>query len=254
MQPTRAEIDPIVDILKNAKRVLAITGAGISADSGLPTYRGVGGLYDDQVTDDGIAIEDALSGPMFRRRPELTWKHIRQIEEACRDATPNDGHRVLADWEDRFEVCVLTQNVDGFHRAAGSSQVIDIHGDTRDLYCPVCTWQDVVENYAHLAPVPTCPQCGAVIRPRVVLFGEMLDPLKLAHLFANLERGFDVVFSIGTSALFPYIMKPVVDARQAGVPTVEINPRDTDLSGIVTHRVRTGAAAALSAIAERLDG
>ena len=255
MQPSNDEIEPIADVLRDAKRLLVITGAGISADSGLPTYRGVGGMYNDAVTDDGMAIEDALSGEMFIARPELTWKYIRQIEEACRGAQPNAGHRVLAGWDDRFEeVCVLTQNVDGFHRQAGSTHVIDIHGDTRELECTRCSWGEVVEDYAHLGkPIPLCPQCGAVIRPKVVLFGEMLDPQKLADLHDRMARGFDVVFSIGTSSLFPYIVQPVWDAARAGRTTIEINPRDTDVSPIVQHRVRAGAANTLQALSTALD-
>ena len=247
-------LDPIVDILRNARSVLAITGAGMSADSGLPTYRGVGGLYNDRTTDDGIAIEDALSGHMFSCRPALTWKHIREIEEACRSALPNAGHRILAGWQNRFDrICVLTQNVDGFHRTAGSENVISIHGETKRLFCPRCPWTELVDSYVHLAPLPRCPACEAVIRPKVVLFGEMLDPLNLARLDSELDRGFDVVFSIGTSSLFPYIAQPVVDARRAGIPTVEINPNETDLSPLVSYKVRAGAADTLSALESLLS-
>ena len=247
-------LQPLISVLRDARRVLVITGAGMSADSGLPTYRGVGGLYDGEVTEEGLPIEEVLSGPMFGMRPELTWKYIRQIEEACRHAVPNAGHAALAAWEARFEhVCVLTQNVDGFHRDAGSTHVIDIHGDTRALICSSCSWSGRVDNYAHLAPVPTCDACGAIIRPKVVLFGEMLDPLKLADLDEQLKQGFDVVFSIGTSALFPYIMRPVFDAARSGVPTVEINPNETDLSSMVAYRIRAGAAATLTALSEGLS-
>ncbi len=255
MELSLDQLDPVLDTLRRARRILAITGAGISADSGLPTYRGVGGLYNDAATEDGLAIEDALSGSMFDVRPDLTWKHIFDIEKACRDASPNPGHSVLAAWESRFDhVCVFTQNVDGFHRAAGSSHVIDIHGDTRDLFCPRCDWRDVVDDYAHLDPLPRCPKCNAVIRPRVVLFGEMLDPAKVADLDHHLDQGFDIVFAIGTSALFPYIVQPVFDAVRAGIPTVEINPQTTDLSHLVTHKIRAGAADALTLLSDGLAG
>ncbi len=248
------ELDPVVDVLRSARRVLVITGAGMSADSGLPTYRGVGGLYNDRATEDGLPIEEALSGHMFMARPALTWKHIREIEHACRGAQPNAGHRVLAAWETRFDrVCVLTQNVDGLHRSAGSTRVIDIHGDTGELFCPMCDWQEIVSSYEHLEPLPLCPQCGAVIRPRVVLFGELLDPAKLDSLRNELVRGFDVVFSIGTSALFPYIVQPVLDAARNGVTSVEINPKATDISPLVTYQVRAGAADTLLALAHKLD-
>ncbi|MEO1339069.1 MAG: NAD-dependent deacylase [Myxococcota bacterium] len=241
--------------LRSARRLLVITGAGLSADSGLPTYRGVGGLYeDDPNTEDGIPVEVALSGSMFRQRPELTWRHILQIERACRSAQPNAGHRVIAKWAQRFdEVCVLTQNIDGFHRMAGSTHVIDIHGDTRNLLCTQCDWRQSVEDYAGLADLPRCPKCGAVIRPDVVLFDEMLDPAKIADLAAQQSIGFDMIFSIGTSAMFPYIAQPVWEAAQEAVPTVEINPQSTELSSLVTYSIRAKAAATLSALDEALE-
>ena len=120
----------------------------ISAASGVPTYRGVGGLYGDRVTDEGMRIEEALSGPVFRRAPELTWKYIHQIEKACRGASPNGAHAALARLEARLaRSLLLTQNVDGFHRAAGSRNVIDIHGDIHRLLCTACSFADVVAMF-----------------------------------------------------------------------------------------------------------
>lgn len=246
-------IDALVNLLKEDRSTLFVTGAGISADSGLPTYRGVGGLYEDASTDDGVAIEDALSGPMFRRNPGLTWKYIRQIEEACRGAAPNRAHAVIAGLEQRMSrVVVLTQNVDGLHARAGSRELIPIHGTVHDLHCTRCAWTDRVDDYAALPPLPTCPDCGAVIRPNVVLFGEMLPPGAIGRLEAELATGFDVVVSVGTSSLFPYIAAPVVIARQTGGHAFEINPGDTEVSRLAHHRIRTGAAAALGEVADRL--
>ncbi|MEM7675248.1 MAG: NAD-dependent protein deacylase [Myxococcota bacterium] len=255
MELTLESLTPVVSVLRSARRILVITGAGLSADSGLPTYRGVGGLYEDNPnTEDGMPVEKALSGPMFRQRPELTWRHILQIENACRSAMPNDGHRIVAKWEQRFDkVCVLTQNIDGFHRKAGSTHVIDIHGDTRDLLCTECNWQDTVEDYSGLPELPRCPKCDAVIRPNVVLFEEMLDVAKLADLAEQQSLGFDVIFSIGTSALFPYIAQPVWAAQQTATVTVEINPQATELSSLVTYAIRSKAAAALTALDEALE-
>src|SRR5262245_57977679 len=137
-----------VDILAGARRVLAITGAGISADSGLPTYRGIGGLYDSTQTEDGIAIEEALSGEMMRSRPALCWKYIHQIESSCRGARPNAAHRALAALQDRYErFTVLTQNIDGFHRLAGSRDLIEIHGTVGELYCVRCGTERRVDSY-----------------------------------------------------------------------------------------------------------
>lgn len=235
--------------LNRARRVLFVTGAGISADSGLPTYRGIGGLYDDAATDDGVPIEVALSGMMLRTRPELCWKHIAQIEAACRGAAPNAAHALIAELErERPETCVLTQNVDGLHGDAGSKNVIEIHGTVRKLLCTGCGTRQSVTSYEGVVIPPYCA-CGALIRPEVVLFGEMLPTGAVNALSRELSRGFDMVFSIGTTSVFPYIAEPVERARRMGLPTVEINPGDTEVSDIVSYRLRAGAAAALTAIA-----
>ncbi|HPM81943.1 MAG TPA: Sir2 family NAD-dependent protein deacetylase, partial [Candidatus Anammoximicrobium sp.] len=106
------EVDRVVDLLGDCRSLLFITGAGISADSGLPTYRGIGGLYDVDLTEDGLAIEDILSGPMIRQDPELTWKYLIQIARAARGSRYNRGHEVIAEMEQHFErVWTLTQNV-----------------------------------------------------------------------------------------------------------------------------------------------
>ena len=245
----------IVDALGAARRVLFITGAGLSADSGLPTYRGIGGLYNDRPTDDDMPIEVALSGQTMRREPALCWKYIAQIEAACRGAKHNRGHEVIAAFASRFEhVCTLTQNVDGFHRSAGCRNVIDIHGDVHDLMCTRCDWRSVVDDYADLDIPPHCPACGSVVRPDVVLFGEMLPALKLRALSRELHEGFDAVFTIGTTSVFPYIAEPVLQAVRQGIPTIEINPGESAVSHRVRFRLVAGAARSLDAIWRRLQG
>ncbi|HYW02517.1 MAG TPA: NAD-dependent protein deacylase [Gammaproteobacteria bacterium] len=247
-----ARVDEIVGHMLQSSRVLFITGAGISADSGLPTYRGVGGLYDGRITDDSMPIEEAVSGTTFTRRPDITWKYLHEIGAATRGRTCNAGHRAIAGLEPHFDaVWVLTQNVDGFHRAAGSRNVIEIHGNAGELYCTGCDYASRVEDYASLAPLPLCPECGSVIRPRVVLFDEMLPPEAVDTLQRELEAGFDMVFTVGTSAVFPYIAAPVIRARMRGKPTVEIDPGRTELSAEVAYRVPSRAAPALSEIARR---
>jgi NAD-dependent deacetylase len=246
-----ADIERVVGFLRSARRVLVITGAGVSAESGLPTYRGVGGLYNSGGTEEGIPVEVALSGMMFEQRPELTWTHIRRLEESCRGATFNPAHTVVAQMEDTLDAWVLTQNVDGFHRAAGSRNVIDIHGDVHDLKCTVCEYRQRLDSFETLEPLPRCPVCGEVIRPDVVLFGEMLPVDKVALLHQQLDVGFDMVFSIGTTSLFPYISGPVVAAARDRIPTVEINPATTEVSGIVDVKLTMGAAEACIAFWER---
>ena len=221
----------IIEALRRSSRILWITGAGVSADSGLPTYRGVGGLYEHDNSIDGVPIEDALSGEALQNQPDLCWKAIHQLEQAVRGAVPNRAHQMIAASEARFPYSMtLTQNVDGLHRQAGAQNVIDMHGDIYDLRCTQCLWRTRVSTYAHLKPVPHCTECQALIRPDVVLFGELLPTHKITALERACRTGFDVVFSIGTTSVFPYIAQPVILARRTGALTIEINPSETVIS------------------------
>jgi NAD-dependent deacetylase len=242
-------IDRIVEILARSRSLLFITGAGVSADSGLPTYRGIGGLYNANETDEGIPIEDALSGAMIRRRPQITWKYLGQIERAARGAKFNRAHQVIAEMESRFpRVWTLTQNVDGFHRQAGSKNVLEIHGDMHDLYCTACDYRTTVDDYQGLSIPPRCPECRGMLRPDVILFGEMLHEETVEKLYQECQQGFDAVFSVGTTSVFPYIAEPVLLAARRGVPTIEINPGASQVSDVVRIRLPLGAAAALDAV------
>ena len=250
----QADIVQVAGRLKDCSSILFVTGAGISADSGLPTYRGIGGLYEQESTEDGIPIEAALSGAMFQRDPALTWKYIHQIESACREAGPNRAHHAIAQLERRFDrVWTLTQNVDGLHRAAGSERVIDIHGDVHRLACTRCGHRWQVVNYAALDIPPSCAECDSLVRPEVVLFGEMLPFDRVRLLQTELSRGFDAVFTIGTTSVFPYIAEPVIDARRRGCMTVEVNPGTSEVSHIVDFRLRLGAADAMDLLVAALD-
>lgn len=242
-------IDDVVSLLRSAESILFITGAGISADSGLPTYRGIGGLYNDTATDEGIRIEDALSGRMMRSHPYITWKYILQIEKSCRGARYNRAHEVIAAFEREFpRVWVLTQNIDGFHRDAGSGNIIDIHGDIHDVFCSGCGFRETVEDYRAVEEAPLCPKCGHVLRPAVVLFGERLPYDKVGILQRELDRGFDIVFSIGTTSTFPYIAEPVLLAKHRGNPTVEINPGYSEITGVFDIKFFSGAAETLDSL------
>ncbi len=246
--PNPAIVARIAEELRRARRVLFVTGAGISADSGLPTYRGIGGLYNDQTTEDSFSIETALSGSMLETNPAITWKYLHQIEHSCRGARFNDAHAIIAEWQDHFEVCVLTQNIDGFHRDAGSRNLIEIHGDIHDIHCTRCDYAATVPDYSDLNMPPACPRCHALVRPRVVLFGEVLPTPAIQQLYRELDQGFDLVFSIGTTSVFPYIAGPVVQASQMGIPTVEINPGETNVTRFVDYKLAAGAAVSLRAI------
>jgi len=254
MEPALETLDRVAARLETAQSILFITGAGISAPSGIPTYRGIGGLYNDTTTDAGVPIEQALSGETFARDPALTWRYVHQIERASRGATFNRAHEVVALMEARFSrVRVLTQNVDGLHRAAGSRHVIDIHGDIRDLSCTGCGLRMRVDDYSAVAALPRCDSCRAVIRPEVVLFGERLPIDKVEQMYRELAEGFDAIFSIGTTSVFPYIMQPVIDARRSGKLTVEINPARTTLSDDVDFRIDLDAAEAMEGLWRRVE-
>ena len=245
------QIRHIARSMRSAKRLLFITGAGISADSGLPTYRGIGGLYHGNQTEENISIESALSGQMLQKKPEFVWKYIYQIEKACRGAVFNQAHKIIAELEAHFEkVLVLTQNIDGLHKEAGSSDIIDIHGDIHHLSCTgfVCGYRKYVKDFSGMAELPLCPECCSFLRPQVVLFGERLSEEKLQKLWREMSTGFDMVFSIGTTSVFPYISQPVFAAVSQKKPTVEINPGETEVSHAVDFRLQTTSVRALEDI------
>lgn len=246
-------IDQIVQAMARARRLLFITGAGVSAESGLPTYRGRDGLYQaHQDTPHGLSIEEALSGAMLRLRPEITWHYLVELEKTSRHASPNRSHHVIAAMDDYFDaVWVLTQNVDGLHQRAGSRNVLDLHGSLYELQCVECGRRTTTPDYSDLTIPPRCEDCEGAIRPSVVLFGEELPPEKLARLWREMAAGFDLIFSVGTSSLFEYIIEPVRMGRSRGVPTVEINPEDTTISSTVDHKIRGTAGGVLDLIWER---
>lgn len=234
------EILRVAQALAAAERILIITGAGLSADSGLPTYRGIKGLYNG-LTAEGMPIEEALSGPVLQSRPELCWKYLAELGRACLDAQPNAGHLAIAELQRLKPDCwVLTQNIDGFHRRAGSpaERLIDIHGQLDPLYCQSCgaDGHALLDCLERELP-PRCPSCGGVLRPPVVLFEEMLPESAIDQLYSELRKGFEVVLVVGTTASFPYIYEPVLKTRQAGGFTVEINPGHTALSQRVDVRL-----------------
>lgn len=249
-----ATLHEVASILNRADRVLFITGAGISADSGMPTYRGVGGLYDDRDTEEGMGIEIALSGQMFEERPELTWKYLMQIGSACVGAKPNSAHRYIAALEqEKPDVHVMTQNVDGLHRRAGSDNLLEVHGNIYELYCTDCrrhyTSGEILDDYSGSGELPPrCGECNAVVRPNIVLFGEVLPPNVTEGLGRFSMMNFEMIFVVGSTAVFPYISCPVMEAAGRGIPTVEVNPVETEISQVTRYQLRMGAADAMMAI------
>ena len=240
----RPQLQRLASAIIEAQRILIITGAGLSADSGLPTYRGLNGLYNGH-TDDGVPIEVALSGEMLRSDPALCWKYLAQLGSACLGAQPNAGHQAIAELQALKPECwVLTQNIDGYHRLAGSPEdrLIEIHGELAPLYCRACGLTDERLGERLLQPLPPlCEACGCVLRPPVTLFGERLPTAAVERLYEQLGKGFDLVISVGTSASFPYIAEPLVRARRSGGVTVEVNLAQTEVSELADFRLEERA-------------
>lgn len=252
-----SDILSVARAIQQAERILIITGAGLSADSGLPTYRGLGGLYNG-LTAEGLPIEVALSGPMLQRDPALCWRYLAQLGAACLGATPNAGHRAIAELQRLKPECwVLTQNIDGYHRQAGSpvERLIEIHGELAPLYCQSCGAEDA-GLAAHLQrPLPPlCARCGGVLRPPVVLFEEMLPEDAIGRLYEQVRQGFEVVLAVGTTASFPYIVEPVLEARRNGGFTAEVNPQQTDISRRVDVRLSGRASDVLPELVGHISG
>lgn len=224
--------EALYEALVDIRRVGVITGAGISAESGIPTYRGIGGIYDDP--DKGDDIIEALTGSTLLTDPDRTWRAVGELARHAGGARPNKGHMALVAIERSVkEFVLLTQNVDGLHQAAGSRNVIPVHGSIRATRCMGCGRQGTLapDELAALDAAPRCDACGAILRPGAVLFGEMLPADVVQRMYQEFaEKPPEVILVVGTSALFPYITAPVSEANRNGRLTVEINPERTYLS------------------------
>ena len=222
------------------RSLAVLTGAGISAESGVPTFRGEGGLWRS------YRAEDLATPGAFRRDPQLVWEWYdwrRGLIGAC---APNAAHETLAEMELHFDDFVLiTQNVDGLHRLAGSRNVVELHGNIWRMRCTRgcrAPWEDRTVPLPDIPP--HCPSCGALARPDVIWFGESLPNHALDAAFAAARRC-QVMLVIGTSAVVqPAATLPVL-ALQRGAYVVEINPQATPLSGAVDQAIHEPAAMAL---------
>ncbi len=238
----------LADALRGARRIAVLTGAGISAESGVPTFRdaqtGLWARY---------RAEDLATPEAFRRDPTLVWRWYRWRRELVAWAQPNAGHRALVTLEARCpDFTLTTQNVDGLHRRAGSTRVAELHGN---LWRARCAREDRVVDLRDdggEASLPRCPHCGALLRPDVVWFGEMLPAQALATA-TEAARASEVFLSIGTSArVHPAAELPLV-ARSAGALVVEINPEATAISALADAVLRASAAVAVPALVAVLD-
>lgn len=218
------QVEEVVEFLAGAGRVAVLTGAGISAESGVPTFRGKDGLW-KQYKAETLATPEA-----FERDPKLVWEWYDWRRGLIAPVEPNAGHRVIAGWESLFgEMAVITQNVDGLHAKAGSQNVVELHGNIWKLRCTrEGTVEEVRDNpLPHIPPV--CPNCGSLFRPHIVWFGESLDPVVLDRAY-DLSQSCQVMFVIGTSAVVhPAASLPYAAAR-AGAKIVEVNLEPTSLT------------------------
>ena len=217
-----------------ARRVLVLTGAGVSAESGVPTFRGGG----NTAVWKGMPFDIISSGKMLESNLPAVWEWFDYRRGVLADLEPNGAHHEIARWQDCFpDFTLVTQNVDGLHQKAGSRDVVELHGNVWRARCTVC---GLKHDMSRSARPDACPACANAMRPDVVLFGELLPPG--AFEFAAEKASLcDLCFVIGTSALvYPAAGLPEI-ARSAGAYLCEVNPERTPLSALCDE-VITGKA------------
>lgn len=240
----RALPEAFIERMRTANHVVVLSGAGISAESGVPTFRdaqtGLWAQYDPQQ----LATPEA-----FRSNPQLVWDWYAWRRELLSGVGPNPGHLALATMQQLVpQVTIITQNIDSLHQMAGSENVIELHGNLSRTKCLeegriVEQWEETGER------PPRCPHCGSYLRPDVVWFGEELPPLAL-HRAVEASRAADVFLTVGTSGIvYPAASLPM-EAMEAGKMVVEINPEDTPLTHWMDHTFRGPSGVVLPAILE----
>lgn len=218
-------IDNLRNLLERASLVTALTGAGISAESGIPTFRGPDGLRNN------YRAEDLATPEAFSRDPELVWRWYDWRRGIVARAQPNAAHLGLAALEQRQRVTVVTQNVDGLHGKAGSRELIEVHGNIWKVRCTRCA-RIAANTEVPLAVIPPrCAQCGALVRPHIVWFGEAVDPYDFQRS-VEMSRSADVFLVIGTSGLVQPAASLAQVAKSAGSTVVEINPDSTPTTSL----------------------
>ena len=224
--------EDVIHKLRTAERIVVLTGAGISAESGVPTFRdaqsGLWANYDP---------EELATPQAFRRNPKMVWEWYMMRREMIKKVKPNPGHFALASIEKKVTGFLLvTQNIDNLHRLAGSENVIEIHGNIQRTKC--FNEDVVIDAWDTTDDVPPrCPRCGGMLRPDVVWFGEML-PSGAFERSAEAVRNCDVFFSIGTSSLvYPAASLPY-EALDKRILSIEINAEVTPLTAHVDHHFR----------------
>ncbi len=228
--------DLIADHLRSAKKIVFVTGAGISQESGIPTFRGKDGLwrnYDPMK----LATIDA-----FYDNPKLVWEWYNERRRNIFAAEPNLGHKAIAELEEFVKVVVLTQNIDGLHQKGGSSSVLELHGSIIKIKCTVCDFKDkIFTEYSNLPPL--C-KCGNILRPDVVWFGEGLpqDVWQEAIIHA---KSCDVMVIAGTSLVVSPANSLPIYAKQNNAMLIEVNPEETIMTSDMDSSIRSTSAVAL---------
>jgi NAD-dependent deacetylase len=240
-------LSELAGVVARARRILVLTGAGISAESGIPTFREAGTGFWARYDPMDLATPEA-----FARDPRLVWRWYQWRRGLIRAADPNPGHQALAALQARgLPLTLVTQNVDGLHQRAGHEGVVEFHGNIFRNRCRTCGNVGRADDPAADMP-PECPACGSLMGPGVVWFGEPIpvDALRAADEAAS---ACDVFFSVGTSALVAPASSLADAARQAGAVIVEINPETTDLTGHADFPLAGPAGVLLPALLAELD-
>jgi len=225
-----------IDHLKSARRAAALTGAGISIESGIPPFRGKGGLW-EKFDPMEIAHIDA-----FLADPARVWRVlVKDLKDIIDRARPNDGHKGLARLETMGLLqTVITQNIDGLHQMAGNTDVIEFHGTFAWQRCMRCEKRMETRKVDASVLPPRCG-CGGILRPDAVFFGEMIPPVALWRSQEVASRC-DVMLVVGTSAIVqPAASMPII-AKQSGAVVIEINPEPTPLTGAISNYLIRGRA------------
>ncbi|MFQ6112673.1 MAG: NAD-dependent deacylase [bacterium] len=235
----------LLNNLDSSRYVAVLTGAGVSAESGVPTFRGENGLWKK------YRAEDLATPEAFSRNPKLVWEWYNYRRSIVKQKSPNPGHYALAAMERHFsEFELITQNVDGFHRAAGNKKVYEIHGNIMRNRCVKCNRLSEEPPFETKDDLPFC-SCGGLLRPDVVWFGEAL-PEKLLKLSYTAAQNCDVFFSVGTSAVVqPAASFPLI-AKENGAFTIEVNPERTPISSIVDEVILGKSGEILLSLCSRL--
>lgn len=235
----------LLDALRETRHVCILTGAGISAESGVPTFRDAhSGLWAR------YRPEDLATTEAFLNDPALIWRWYRWRRRLVASAQPNAGHQALARLAELVpRMTLITQNVDGLHQRAGAQDVIEFHGN---LFVDRCFLEGCAVDCSHDTDVPICPGCGSKVRPGVVWFGEQI-PATALDLSFRAAADCDVFLSVGTSALVQPAAGLIQIARAASAMTVEINPNPTDFADHLDFAIHSRAGTVLPELVDSLE-